>query len=849
MKLYFKGISILFLLLTFSGQSNLLAQQSGASLSGKVFDMNNTPLPGATVMISGTRNGVNTNESGGFFLTGLPAGRIKIQVSYVGFKSKTVEFDVHPGKNELDIQMESEPVRLEGISVNAQKREQQVIDVPITLDVITSGFLKENNITELDKLSDFVPGLQIRMQGIDRPSFVIRGLSSDEVSPAAQPRISVFYNNVPISRTTGSAVELFDMQQVDVLKGPQETLFGRGAAIGAVHYISQKPTNSFEGYLSAGAGNFRQKDFIGAINVPVIKNILSIRAAGVYRYNEGYIENTFGKNLNGKNTLAGRFSASYRPNSNNRVDLVINYQDDDNPGIGFISMQYPNTTGSNDPFDYKASLEQGDKLKNQRNLFDATLSAKHFFNANNFLTSISSYRRISADDRWDGDGTAAVALDMSEQDKAGQFYQEFRFNYSLKNRFSGSIGTSYWTENASQNYWFSTNEQHMVHLFLNTGFLVSPDGQPYPLTNLPDDPRLGQLAGLPLGTYHQEENNSTAVNQALESLVDANYQLTDKLSITAGLRLINEWFDLKNSAGISDGSPAILGYLTGNFPNILFKTSAEKAINESTSTLTYRGGLKYKFNENANVFAGYSKGHRPKVLQFTSTGEAQILAAETVNSFDAGFKTAIKQNIWFDMGLYYHDYLNFQTSAWIADPSTGEFNYIVKDGGKANAYGAELNLKYVVMNGLQIFGNYAYIHSRFAGKDVNGSDQAYAGNRFRLTPDHSFAVGLNSRVNITDNLAIFAVPSFSYRTKIFFEDANTPGLAQNGYGILFFRGGIDLTKLKLTISVWGDNLLNQKYIISAGNAGSLFGDPTQIPGAPGFFGARITWRWASGSGR
>jgi iron complex outermembrane receptor protein len=264
--------------------------------------MNNTPLPGATVMISGTRNGVNTNESGGFFLTGLPAGRIKIQVSYVGFKSKTVEFDVHPGKNELDIQMESEPVRLEGISVNAQKREQQVIDVPITLDVITSGFLKENNITELDKLSDFVPGLQIRMQGIDRPSFVIRGLSSDEVSPAAQPRISVFYNNVPISRTTGSAVELFDMQQVDVLKGPQETLFGRGAAIGAVHYISQKPTNSFEGYLSAGAGNFRQKDIIGAINVPVIKNILSIRAAGVYRYNEGYIENTFGKNLNGKNT-------------------------------------------------------------------------------------------------------------------------------------------------------------------------------------------------------------------------------------------------------------------------------------------------------------------------------------------------------------------------------------------------------------------------------------------------------------------------------------------------------------------------------------------------------------------
>ena len=837
------GIVFLVIILTFSGLPESFAQQTAASVGGKILDTNNIPLSGATLFIVGTGKGINSNESGYYFFSRIPEGKIKIQASYVGFQTRVIDFDVQPGKNSLDIVLESEAVKLEPVSVTAQKREQQVIDVPITMNVLSSRFLQDNNITGFDKLSDFVPGLQIRMQGTDRPSFVIRGLSSDEVSPAAQPRISVYYNNVPINRTSGAAVELFDMQQVDVLKGPQGTLFGRGATIGAIHYISQKPVTNFEGYINAGVGNFMQKELSGAINVPVIKDKLLIRAAGIYSDNEGYIKNTFGGRLNGNKTMAGRFSASFLQSANDRIDLIINLQKDDNPGIGFMSMQYPNTDGSKDPFNYTASQEQGKNLYNRRDLFDATISAKHFFNANNFLTSISSYRKISANDRWDGDGTAAAALDFTEMDKAGQFYQELRFNYSLKNRLNGSFGISYWTEKASQNYLFSTDEQQLANLILSTGFLTGPDGQPFSLTNLPNDPRLGQLAGLPLGTAHQEENKSHAVNQALESLIDANYRLTDKLSITGGIRLINEWFNLANSAGMSGGDPAILGYLTGNFPDVLFRTSSETSFAKSATTITWRGGLKYMFNENMDLYAGYAKGHRPVVLQFTSTGEKQALAAEVVNSYDVGFKTAIRQQVWLDLGLFYHNYLDFQTTAFVADPNTGEFNYIVKDGGKASAYGAELNFKYTVLKGVQFFGNYAYIHSRFAGKDVDRTSQAYAGNRFRLTPDHSFAAGLNARVDITPVVAVFAVPSWSYRTKIFFEDANTAGLVQNGYGILFFRAGIELTKIRLTIAVWGDNLLNQKYLISAGNAGSLFGDPTQIPGAPRVVGTRLNWRF------
>ena len=830
---------ILFLMIVFIS----FGQVQENTLRGKIFDTDKKILPGASIVIVGTKYGINANEAGEYLFNNVPTGKLTVQASYVGYKTVTIDFVVQQGQNHLDFIFEPDEIKLDGITVTSQKREQQILDVPITMSVIDAQFMEDNDITELDELAELVPGMQVRMQGANRPSIVIRGLTSDEVSPAAQPRVSVFYNNVPISRVSGAAVELFDMQQVEVLKGPQGTLFGRSAQIGAIHYLSKKPTTDFHGYITAGLGNFNQRKLNGAINFPVVKNKLMLRAAAAYDYRDGYIQNTFGGKLNGKNTLAGRLSASYLPSENDRIDLTVNYQRDDNPGLGFMSMNYHNTESSTDPFGHVASLEQGNNLSVERDLFDVTLSARHYINETHYWTSTSSFRKIDDYSRWDGDGTAAAAIDMSEDNGAWQFFQEIRYNYSIKNKLNGSIGSSYWHENANQNFWFSTNEQNMFHLFFNTGFLVTPDGQPVPVTNLPNDPQLGPLAGLPLVTDHQEDNNSTAVNQAFEGFADANYQLTHKLSFTVGVRFIGEWFDLTNMAQMSGGSPATLGYLSGNYPNLLFKPSEEKKINESTVAFTYRGGLKYSFNESSNLYAGYSKGRRPIVLQFTSAGEEQTLEAEIVNSYDLGFKTALQQRLWFDLGIFYHDYFNFQTSAWVADPGTGEFNYIVKDGGKASAYGAETNIKYVVLQGLNIFGNYAYIHARFAEKDVDEAEQNYANNMFRLTPDHSFAMGLNARIEIASDIFLFGIPTYSYKSKIFFEDANTTGLEQDGYGLLNFRAGIELADKRITLAVFGNNLLDEKYIVSAGNTGSLFGAPTRIPGVPRMFGTKLTWEF------
>ncbi len=813
-------------------------------IHGEIYDEDKFPLAGASVTIDGTSKGVNSNENGEFLIENLQTGKARIRISFIGFKTRTIDYELRPGENFYKIMLSKENIHLEPVAVNAQKREQQLLDVPAAITAVSSSTIEQSNITELGHLSEFVPGLYIREQGANRPSFVMRGLTSDEVSPSAQPRISTYYNNVPINRASSASVEIFDMEQVEVLKGPQNTLFGRGAQAGAVHFISKKPENQVGGYLTLGGGNFAQQEFRAAINVPAIQDKLFIRAAGIYNRRNGYVENTFGGTLNGKNTLGGRFSVRFLPAWNHKFDLVLNYQKDDTPGIAFMSKMFPNTNGVTDVFSGVASLEQGENLGTGKDFFDATLNYRYYIDEHNYWSSITSYRNSNASARWDGDGSAAAAIDMAENGKASQFYQEIRGNFSYNSRFNGSLGASYWREQADQTYWFSPNEQNFVHLFSDPRNMVTPNGQPVDIPFIPQYiPELDTTIYIPLPDSHEEEKYNKATNQAIDVFIDGTYQLTNKIYVSAGIRGVYDMYKLTDEAAFTAGSPSILGAYLGNSPNLFFKPSELQEISKNTLSLTGRAGIQYKINEYGNVFVNYSRGRRPNVLQFTSTGEEEILDAEILNNFDAGFKATILERVFIDAVGFYQLYKNFQTSAWVADPESGEFNYKVKDGGKASSYGAETTVKVAIAQQLDFFGNYAWLHTAFDSTDVDGLTQEYAGNRFRLSPEHSFTFGFNARLNITPNILFFVSPSYSYKTHMFFEDANTPGLEQDAYGLLNVNGGLELAEPNLILSGYATNLLDEQFVTSAGNTGSLFGIPTFVPGAPRMFGGKITWKF------
>ena len=819
------------------------SEKNEAFLRGIVVDDKQNELPGASLRVTGTGIGVNTNENGEYLLDKLKAGKTRIQASFMGFKTQTVDVILEPGSNELNFHLVENIVYLNPITVIAQKREKQILDVPAAISVVGAGFFNSNNIVELTQLSEFIPGLFMIEQGANRPSYVIRGLTSEEVSPSAQPRVSTYYNNVPINRSSGTAIALFDLDRVEVLKGPQNALFGRGSQIGVVHFISKSPKNVTEGYLSAGLGNYHQKEFRGAINVPLVENKLFARVSGLYDFRDGYVENTFGGSLIGKNTQAGRLSIRYLPEKKHKLDLIVSYQIDDTPGIGFMSKQFPNTVGDTSIFNYRASLERGKDLNTKKEIMDASLYYKYLVSEHTSFSSITSFRKVNTSSRWDGDGTAAPAIDMWDKAGADQFYQEARYNYSVNSRLIGSTGISYWYERADQTYWFSPNEQSMAILFLSPESLILPNGQPLLIPSLPNDPNLGPLAGISLPSQHEENNISNAINQAAEVFLDLTYRITSKLHFNGGLRGAYENFELKNEATFSGGEPSVLGMITGNYPNLFFTPSDEKSLFTDDFSFNWQAGIQYHLNENTNSFINYSNGRRPKVLQFTSVGTPEVLPAERVDNIDIGFKSNIASKVFLDVVAFYQKYLDFQSRAWIADPGTGEFNYKTINGGKATSYGVETSLNAPIMKGMMLFGNYAFLDATFNDTNNDGYEQEYAGNSFRTSPKHTFSLGLKAQTEITPRLKVFVTPSYSFKSHFYFEDANTEGLEQSAFGLLNVNLGLELTKSKLVFNFFGTNLLDKEYLISAGNTGSLFGIPTFVPGPPRMFGTKLSWRF------
>ena len=735
---------------------------------------------------------------------------------------------------------------LQEVVVTSQHSSQHLLDVPAAITVVSANSLENSNVNSFEQLAGFVPGLNILVQNPNRPNLVIRGLTSDEVSPTAQPRVSVYFDQAPISRASMAVTEIYDMERIEVMKGPQGTLYGRGSQAGAISFITKKPINNyFGGYASAGMGDYGMMQFDGALNVPVTTDIAA-RFAGIYSYRDGYVENKSGGTLNDKNTLGGRASFSFAPiNGKFEADLLINYQKDDNAGTAFVN---PNGVRKG-IFGYEVHLDRDKEFYNRREVLGTILNARYYLNGKDYLSSITSYFNNSSASRFDGDGSLAPAIDMTESVNADQFMQEFRYNFSFE-RISGIAGTSFWREKVDQTYLFRPDEQYAAWLIFQLPKWMM-DGAP--MTEQAPMPERGITDRLYFPNDHEEESITEAVNSAFDFFFDTTYKLLPKLSLTTGVRATFETFSINNRAYHSAGAPSVLGswfvfadinretgYINApneNAPNFFFAPVENPTTQKNFSALTWRASLKYDLDNRSNVFAGYSRGRRPNVLQYNSVGELSIIDAETLHSFDAGYKFVNRRFV-FDISLYYQLYRNFQSSFWEG------MNYLIADVEKATSYGAELSAKAMINNYLNVFGNYAYANATFDDNiDSDGNPLGNNGNTFRLTPRNSFLIGFNAGADITRNTRITLTPTYSWKSHIWFEDANDEGIEQDAYGLLNANLSLLFKQQRLTVSLFGSNLTGEKYLIGAGNMGAMFGIPTFVPGAPRMIGGKLTWRF------
>jgi len=735
-----------------------------------------------------------------------------------------------------------EVIQLERFEVTSQKRVQAIQDVPIAVNAYSGDFLRRAGVNSYKDLAPFVPGLFIQEQSPNNPGLNVRGVTTDSGDPRQETRVSVFQDGVSISRSRGSVVELFDLERVEVLKGPQGTLFGRGAQIGAISIIQNKPRNERSGALTVGAGNLGRIEASGYVNLPVTENELFARVAFTSVSRDGAIDNVAdGSDLNGRDTTALRASLRWK-RERTTADFIVNYQRDNPPGTSFKSGTFAPRGGDTRPFG-TADLNRGRNLYIDRTVLGVTGIVTHDLNNALTLTSISGWRDFDSFEAFDADGTRLFMLEFAEDYQGDQFSQELRLDFDTGGNFTGFAGASFFDESGSARVPFYTDERQFAAFFLrgNGVPVFGPDGSPF--TGVTNNP----LTGAPLRPYNREEYVQTGATRAWDAFADGTYRLTDALELTAGLRLTSESIT-SGYRVINALTPAGFPIAAANFPNALFPpTNGLIEAERDYSSWVARLAARYRISPTLSAFATASRGRRPDTLLINFVGGRYVpveLAEEIVWNYEAGLKGALGGGrINWNLSAFRYDYSNFQST--IVNPTPPPLTLTV-DAGNATGQGAEAGVQGAVTDALSIFATYGYTDATFDATDDNGRRQQFAGFRFRLTSRHTFSVGGTLSLDVGSLGRLALTPAWLYKSRHFFDDnnANFGGLlSQDGYGVLNLRASLRLPDARWEISGFVENALDEEFIIDAGNTGGAFGIPTFVAGDPRLFGVSLTRRF------
>ncbi len=723
--------------------------------------------------------------------------------------------------------------REDDIIVTAQKREERQIDVPITLSAITGTRLREIGVNDLDELSNYIPGLNIQEQSANNPGIVIRGITSDSGSAQQGARVTLYYNGVDISRSRGSYQDIYDMERIEVVKGPQATLFGTASAVGAISLISARPEEGYSGELAGTYGNFNQYSATGFINAGSEK--LAGRVAFAYKKRDGYVNNLAvgQEDLYAQDQFGARGSLRFKPTEAMTADLILTYDRQRNSGTPFISLTYPTASGAPNAFGDAALGGTPNSLRDlglsklglKRDVYDANLTVNWDIADDWTLTLVNGYRKFDSLEVFDADGTAAEYLEFAELAKGDQFNQETRFSYNSDN-FRGSFGFNYFHENGVQNVPFSTNENVFFACLTATAATRAQCVAPGGGVPAAAAPRINYTSFF----ENQGRNTSYSV------FADGTWIPTPRLEITAGVRVQIE----KRLSGFRAGVPR--STLTGGasvVPGQVDTAGRTFTSEDSYADVLPRLNVLYKFSDNFNGYATVSKGRRSAIVNVGARATAggpvaniSPVLEEVLWNYELGVKGTVGI-VSGSIGVYYLTYDNFQVSIIIPPSIVG----VTQSAGTATNKGIEAEVNIRPASWLTMFANGAYIDGGIDNRPDIAAN--FRGAKFRLQPDYQAAAGLIIDAPI-GGVNVFATPSITYRSKLFFETPNLEARSQGPVTLVNIVGGVRFADNRYEISAFARNVFNKRYLLDAGNTGGAFGIPTFIPGEPRFYGLKMS---------
>ena len=675
------------------------------------------------------------------------------------------------------------------IIVTAQKRAERLQDVPIAITAISGEQMMRTGANTVERLVGKIPNLQLG-QSFGVAQVTLRGIGLANFSPGAEGSIAFHINNVFISRASDVMSGFYDVDRIEVLRGPQGTLFGRNATGGSINLITRLPENELGGYAQLTYGNYDRVATEGAVTGPLVDGVLSARVAFRTEDRSGYGKNiTTGTDVDDAQQRSIRGSLRFTPNDAATVNLVVDHHEEDDNAYGLkyfgpeaVDLQGNRilpigiTLGARSLVATRDIAHDTDPT-NDRESNGVLLDGTYDFGSVQ-VRSISAYRRTRYRTILDGDLTELpIGSPMEQNERARQFSEELQL--------LGETGNLEWVIGGYY-FWEKTS-----------GFFTLPFS-----TALFGGPVNALVQGLDFG--------GDLKTSAQAVFGQATYSLTPELSITLGGRY--SW----EKKTIDEYSTT--DFFTPYNPDV--RPTPQRTRKESTSfeSFTPKVGLEYKPNRNLLIYATFSEGFKSGTYNLGSFDP--VLEPEEVTAYEGGMKFT-SYGIQASLAGFYYDYTDLQVGKAVIDRP------VLENAATATIYGAEFEMTAQPVENLVLDATAAWLHARFdsyisadpfypAGDgqtvDPVTGQPAFdlAGNIPPQSPEWQLSGG--AEYSIPSEIGIFSLRGeVAWTDKVYFSAFNRPGPSQNDRTLVNAFVTFTDESERWLVTVYGRNLTDKFY--------------------------------------
>ena len=753
--------------------------------------------------------------------------RVTMRTAILGACSLATLAMAAPSWAQEAAQAQAEPAQLDEIVVTARRRSESLQDVPVAVSAFSEERLSDLQADDISGIQYSVPNLYLDKGDGANAVVYLRGVGQNDSLAFADPGVGIYVDDVFIARSQAAFLELFDVDRVEVLRGPQGTLYGRNTIGGAVKFVSSPPPATPGAYLEAGVGNYDSRILKGRLGGPLIEGVLNGKVAFAYSQRDGFAENLIdGQDDGDQNSLAGRVALDWTPTD--RLSILVSADAKrDRPdtsrsparetaitgvGPGGALVTYP---AASDPYRVDVNANGLSDLT----AYGASVTARYEASDAVTLESITAWRDLDFDLNLDTDGSPLPILDILLLQEQSQFSQELRATYDDGGRFSGTAGLYYFRDEDTT---FSGVDNGSATIF---GFPVT-------------------LFGFPSSSLAQTDQ----VTKSWAVFADGSYKISDTLTLGLGARYTSEE---KTSARLFENffDPTV-SVIRATPPFLAGRGVAGTPIEGEADfdAFTPKVSLSYQPNDDLLFYGSAARGFKSGGFDGRATTDFAFNAfrPEYVWSYEAGAKTSwMDGRLTFNAAYFYNDYTDIQVTSFGSDPVTGVFVSLFTNAAAATIQGLEFELAARPTDQLTINASLGLLDAEYDEFDilVGGVATDVSDRALVNSPDVNASLAVTWEQPLSDRLGLVLHGDAGYRSDLATEITDSPVLRQDAYTLLNAFAALRSTDGVWEVRAGVQNLTDEAVRVQGFNLADFPGVQLGFYAAPRTYDLRLIWRY------